>query len=386
MNATSGFLESTVPTKYWHRLDDGRVQCDLCPRFCKLHEGQRGFCFVRACEGGQVVLTTYGRSSGFCIDPIEKKPLSHFLPGTPVLSFGTAGCNLGCKFCQNWDISKSRELDTLADAASPEAIATAARQLGCRSVAFTYNDPVIFHEYAIDVARACREQGVKTVAVTAGEVCAEPRAEFYRFMDAANVDLKAFSERFYHEICAGSLAPVLETLRYLKHETSVWFELTTLLIPGENDSEAELNELTEWVVEALGPDVPLHFSAFHPDHRMLDRPRTPPSTLRRAREIALRNGVRYAYVGNVHDPEADSTRCHQCGQLLIGRDWYRLTAWNLTPQGTCPGCQTPCAGVFEPEAGSWGPKRQPVRLAEFAGPRSIRRPPHGGASSSLVGS
>ena len=386
MSGTSGLFESTVPTKYWHRLDDGRVQCDLCPRFCKLHEGQRGFCFVRACEGGQVVLTTYGRSSGFCVDPIEKKPLSHFLPGTPVLSFGTAGCNLGCKFCQNWDISKSRELDTLADAASPEAIASAARQLGCRSVAFTYNDPVIFHEYAIDVARACREQGIKTVAVTAGEVCAEPRAEFYRVMDAANVDLKAFTERFYREVCAGSLAPVLETLQYLKHETSVWFELTTLLIPGENDSDAELNELTQWVVEKLGPDVPLHFSAFHPDYRMLDRPPTPPSTLRRARDIALCNGVRYAYVGNVHDPEADSTRCHQCGQLLIGRDWYRLTAWNLTPQGTCPGCQTPCAGVFEPEAGSWGPKRQPVRLAEFAGPRSIRRPPHGGASSSLVGS
>ncbi len=385
MSGTSGLFESTVPTKYWHRLDDGRVQCDLCPRFCKLHEGQRGFCFVRACEGGQVVLTTYGRSSGFCVDPIEKKPLSHFLPGTPVLSFGTAGCNLGCKFCQNWDISKSRELDTLADAANPEAIASAARQLGCRSVAFTYNDPVIFHEYAIDVARACREQGIKTVAVTAGEVCAEPRAEFYRVMDAANVDFKAFSERFYREVCAGSLAPVLETLQYLKHETSVWFELTTLLIPGENDSEAELNELTQWVVEKLGPDVPLHFSAFHPDHRMLDRPPTPPSTLRRARDIALCNGVRYTYVGNVHDPEADSTRCHQCGQLLIGRDWYRLTAWNLTPQGTCPGCQTPCAGVFEPEAGTWGPKRQPVRLAEFAGPRSIRRPPHGGALSSLVG-
>ena len=279
MSGTSGLFESTVPTKYWRRLDDGRVQCALCPRFCKLHEGQRGFCFVRACEGGQVVLTTYGRSSGFCVDPIEKKPLSHFLPGTPVLSFGTAGCNLGCKFCQNWDISKSRELDTLADAASPEAVALAARQLGCRSVAFTYNDPVIFHEYAIDVARACREQGIKTVAVTAGEVCAEPRAEFSRVMDAANVDLKAFSERFYREVCAGSLARVLETLQYLKHETSVWFELTTLLIPGENDSDAELNELTQWVVEKLGPDVPLHFSAFHPDHRMLDRPPTPPSTL-----------------------------------------------------------------------------------------------------------
>ena len=340
MSTTSGLLDIDRPDEVLAPLDDGRVQCDLCPRFCKLHEGQRGFCFVRACEGGQVVLTTYGRSSGFCVDPIEKKPLYHFLPGTPVLSFGTAGCNLGCKFCQNWDISKSREVDTLADAATPVAIARAARSLKCRSVAFTYNDPVIFHEYAIDVAEACRERGIRTVAVTAGEVCAEPRAEFYKVMDAANVDLKAFTERFYREVCAGSLRPVLETLRYLKHETSVWFEITTLLIPGENDSDAELDALTRWVVDELGPDVPLHFSAFHPDYRMLDRPPTPPATLRRAREIALGNGVRYAYVGNVHDPEADSTRCHQCGQLLIGRDWYTLTAWNLTPEGCCPGLWT----------------------------------------------
>jgi len=362
MRAASGSIESTVPTRYWHRLDDGRVQCDLCPRFCKLHEGQRGFCFVRACEGGQVVLTTYGRSSGFCVDPIEKKPLYHFLPGTPVLSFGTAGCNLGCKFCQNWDISKSRDVDTLAEAASPAAIARAAERLGCRSVAFTYNDPAIFHEYAIDVARACREREIRTVAVTAGEVCAEPRAEFYRYMDAANVDLKAFSERFYHEICAGSLQPVLETLQYLKHETSVWIELTTLLIPGENDSDAELDAMTQWVVAKLGPDVPLHFSAFHPDFRMLDRPPTPPETLRRARDIALRNGVRYAYVGNVHDREADSTFCHRCGQLLIGRDWYQLTSWKLTLAGACPRCQTPCAGVFESNPGTWGPRRLPVRV------------------------
>ena len=278
----TNILPSTVPTKYWHRLDDDRVQCDLCPRFCKLHEGQRGFCFVRSCQGGQVVLTTYGRSSGFCVDPIEKKPLAHFLPSTPVLSFGTAGCNLGCKFCQNWDISKSREMDTLADAATPERIARVAVELNCRSVAFTYNDPVIFHEYAIDVAAACRDRGIKTVAVTAGEVCHKPRAEFYRWIDASNVDLKGFTEKFYHEVCAAQLQPVLETLAYLRHETNVWLEITTLLIPGANDSDAELNELTQWVVERLGPDVPLHFPAFHPDFRMLDRP-TPRSTLRRAR-------------------------------------------------------------------------------------------------------
>jgi len=267
-------VRDAYPTRYWHALEDGRVQCDLCPRYCKLHEGQRGFCFVRANFGGAVVLTTYGRSSGFCIDPIEKKPLNHFLPGTPVLSFGTAGCNLGCKFCQNWDISKSREIDTLADEASPETIAHAAADLECRSVAFTYNDPVIFHEYAIDVAKACHARGLQTVAVTAGEICPEPRREFFEHMDAANVDLKAFTDEFYSEVCAGHLEPVLDTLRYLKHETDVWFETTTLLIPGLNDSEEEIDEMTSWVVRELGPDVPMHFTAFHPDWRMLDRPPT----------------------------------------------------------------------------------------------------------------
>lgn len=354
-----------VPTKYWHALDDGRVQCDLCPRFCKLQEGQRGMCFVRACENHQVVLTTYGRSSGFCIDPIEKKPLNHFLPGTPVLSFGTAGCNLACKFCQNWDISKSREIDTLADEASPEVIARAARELGCRSVAFTYNDPVIFHEYAIDVAQACREVGVKSVAVTAGYVCEEPREEFYRYMDAANVDLKGFTERFYKEITVSHLQNVLDTLIYLKHNTKVWFEVTTLLIPGENDSERELEDLTQWFAEHLGPDVPLHFTAFHPDWKMLDKPPTPPPTLTLARRIAMKNGLRYVYTGNVHDEEGGSTYCHHCGKKLIGRDWYVLTEWNLTTDGRCTFCSAACPGVFEGSPGRWGPKRMPVRLKDF---------------------
>jgi pyruvate formate lyase activating enzyme len=355
-----------VPTKYWHRLDDGRVQCDLCPRFCKLHEDQRGLCFVRANQGGQVVLTTYGRSSGYCIDPIEKKPLNHFLPGTPVLSFGTAGCNLACKFCQNWDISKSREMDTLADQASPETISRAAAELGCRSVAYTYNDPVIFHEYAIDVAQACAERGVKSVAVTAGYVCPEPRAEFYRHMDAANIDLKAFTEEFYRKLTGGHLEPVLDTLRYLKRETRVWFELTTLLIPGENDSDQELDAMTRWVVEELGPEVPMHFTAFHPDWKLRDRPPTPGTTLSRARKIAIGNGVRYAYTGNVHDAAGGSTYCHHCGDLLIGRDWYVLSGWNLDAHGNCKFCGTPCAGVFEPHPGTWGARRQPVRLSNFA--------------------
>ncbi len=352
-----------VPTKYWHRLEDGRVQCDVCPRYCKLHNGQRGFCFVRACVDDQIVLTTYGRSSGFCIDPIEKKPLNHFLPGTPVLSFGTAGCNLGCKFCQNWDISKSREVDTLADYAPPQTIAQTAYQLGCRSVAFTYNDPVIFLEYAVDVAKECRQLGIKTVAVTAGEIAPAARKEFFEHMDAANVDLKAFTEEFYKKVCLGWLQPVLDTLKYLKHETDVWFELTTLLIPGHNDSDEELDRMTRWVVEELGPDVPMHFTAFHPDYRMLDVPPTPKETLQRARRIAMQNGVRYAYTGNVVDGEGGTTFCHQCGAALIQRLGYTISHWALDSEGKCQQCGTPCAGVFEATPGHWGNRRMPVRLA-----------------------
>jgi pyruvate formate lyase activating enzyme len=362
---TSAQLSANAPTKYWHQLNDGRIQCDLCPRYCTLQEGQQGLCFVRARQQNQIVLTTYGRSSGFCVDPIEKKPLNHFLPGTSVLSFGTAGCNLSCKFCQNWDMSKSREMDTLADEASPETIARAASKLGCRSVAYTYNDPVIFHEYAIDVAQACHEAGIKSVAVTAGYVCDQPREEFYRYMDAANVDLKGFTERFYKQICGGSLQPVLDTLVYIKHHTNVWLEITTLVIPGENDSEVELERLAQWVVEHLGPDVPIHFSAFHPDYKMLDRPATSPATLALARKIAMKNGIRYAYTGNVQDEEGGSTYCHHCHEKLIGRDWYELSDWNLSADGRCRYCGWACAGVFEAQPGQWGARRAPVMLKKF---------------------
>lgn len=355
----------TVATKYWHPLNDGRVQCDLCPRLCKLREGQRGMCFVRARENDAVVLTTYGRSSGFCIDPVEKKPLNHFLPGTAVLSFGTAGCNLACDFCQNWDISKSREVETLSQDASPEAIAKAAKETGCRSVAFTYNDPVIFMEYAIDVAKACHERGIATIAVTAGEICDGPRKEFYQYMDAANVDLKAFTQDFYWKICKGDLQTVLDTLVYLKRETSVWFEITTLLIPGKNDSDDELKAMSAWIMQALGPDVPLHFSAFHPDYRMLDVPPTPPQTLTRARKIALEAGIHHVYVGNVHDEAGSSTYCTKCGEKLIGRDWYVMTKWNLT-NGACEKCGEKLPGRIEAKPGTWGARRQMVNMRAFA--------------------
>jgi len=331
-----------------------------------MHEGQRGLCFVRGVEAGEVKLFTYGRSSGFCVDPIEKKPLNHFLPGTSVLSFGTAGCNLACKFCQNWDMSKSREMDTLADRATPEALAAAARRLGCASVAFTYNDPVVFMEYAMDVADACRESGVKSVAVTAGYINAAPRIEFYEHMDAANVDLKGFTERFYKKICGAELGAVLETLEYLQREARVWFEITTLLIPDENDSDAELNQMTHWIMDKLGPDVPLHFTAFHPDWKMMDKPHTPPATLTRARNIARANGLRYVYTGNVHDPAGSSTYRAGCGKRVIERDLYELGKWQLDDRGKCSNCRTQLPGVFDGAAGTWGAKRMPVRLAAMA--------------------
>ena len=358
-------MDSIVPTKYWHTLEDGRVQCDVCPRACKLREGQRGVCFVRAREHDAIVLTTYGRSSGFCIDPIEKKPLNHFLPGSSVLSFGTAGCNLACRFCQNWDISKSKEIDTLSDAASPAQLAHTARELGCRSVAFTYNDPTIFMEYAIDTADACRAAGIAAVAVTAGYICPEPRREFYAHIDAANVDLKAFTEDFYRHVCGGRLDDVLDTLVYLVHDTDVWVELTTLLIPDKNDGDEELDAMSRWVVAELGPDIPMHFTAFHPDFKMMDVPPTPPATLTRARDIARANGVHYAYTGNVHDRTGGSTTCTSCGALLIERDWYEIGNYTLTADGACSACGARLPGRFDGPAGDWGARRQPVHLAAF---------------------
>jgi pyruvate formate lyase activating enzyme len=358
---------SNTPARWWHMLEDGRMQCDLCPRDCRLHEGQRGACFVRQRVGDEMVLTTYGRSSGFCIDPIEKKPLNHFYPGSSILSFGTAGCNLACKFCQNWDISKSRDMDRLADAATPGAIAAAALECGCGSVAFTYNDPVIFAEYAMDIADACRERGVHAVAVTAGYMHAAARREFYMKMDAANVDLKAFTDEFYFRLCGARLNPVLETLAYIRHETNTWLEITTLLIPGKNDSDAELRAECQWIMKELGPDVPLHFTAFHPDYKMDDLPPTPPATLTRARRIAMDEGLRYVYTGNVHDESGGSTYCSGCGNALLVRDWYRIGAYALTPEGTCSHCGTALPGRFGARAkAAFGRRRIPIVLGRAA--------------------
>jgi len=354
------------PGRYWHALDDGRIQCDLCPRDCRLHEGQRGACFVRQRVGDAMVLTTYGRSSGFCIDPVEKKPLNQFYPGSSVFSFGTAGCNLACKFCQNWDISKSREMDTLMDQASAETIARTAQSLGCRSVAFTYNDPVIFAEYAMDTADACHEIGINAIAVTAGYIGAAARRDFYAKMDAANVDLKGFTDDFYVKLCGARLQPVLETLIYLVHETKVWTEITTLLIPGKNDSDAEIEAEAKWIMRELGPDVPLHFTAFHPDYKMTDIPHTPASTLTRARRIARAEGLHYVYTGNVHDSEGGTTFCPACAKPVIVRDWYEILDYAMTPEGRCVHCDAVLPGRYASFDRQFGRRRIPVRVAAAA--------------------
>jgi pyruvate formate lyase activating enzyme len=339
----AGFL---YPARHWQRLEDGRFRCNVCPHRCALREGQQGRCVVRQRIGDRMVLTTYGRTSGFCVDPIEKKPLNHFFPGSAVLSFGTVGCNLSCRFCQNWNLSRSRDLGLLRDRATPEAIAERARHQGCRSVAFTYNEPATSLEFVSDVAEACHAQGIATVAVTAGYLEDAARRDFFTHLDAVNVDLKAFSDYFYRRVVGGSLEPVLDTLRYLVHETKVWTEITCLLIPGLNDSDDEIRRLTHWIASDLGVEVPLHFSAFHPDHRMLDLPPTPRSTLIRARDLAREAGLHYVYTGNVRDLEGGTTRCPGCGRAVIQRDGYRLLDLNLQEDGTCGHCGTQISGVF----------------------------------------
>lgn len=361
--ADAGDRSGLHPGQWWHR-DGERIICDLCPRECAMKEGDRGFCFVRQNVGGEMMLTTYGRSTGFCIDPIEKKPLNHFYPGTSILSFGTAGCNLGCKFCQNWDISKAREVERLSHRAMPEEIALAAKSLGCHSVAYTYNDPIIWAEYAIDTAKACREAGVKSVAVTAGYITEEARGPFYEYIDAANVDLKAFTEEFYYRITYSHLEPVLDTLKWLKAETDVWFEITNLVIPDANDQPDEIRKLCDWVLNAVGDEVPVHFSAFHPDYRMLDKERTPHETLIRSRQIALDTGLKYAYVGNVNDVERQSTYCPSCRNVIIERNWYELGVYSLN-QNKCGHCGHQIAGRFAARPGTWGRKRQPVDMSQF---------------------
>lgn len=330
---------------WWEQADNGKILCTLCPRYCTIGEGQAGFCFIRQNINGKLYSIGYGRPTGFAIDPIEKKPLSHFLPGTQILSFGTAGCNLGCKFCQNWYVSKARLDSVNSMEVSPEEVVALAKRYKVPSIAFTYNDPVIFGEYVVDISKLARQEGIKSVMVTAGYIDKNARKDVYKYIDAANVDLKAFTESFYREITFSHLEHVLDTLKWLKHETDVWFEITTLLIPGENDSSDEIQNMCNWILENLGDEVPLHFTAFHPDFKMLNKSRTPVETLNRSRNIALKSGIKYCYTGNVHNREGQTTYCPSCSKPLIERDWHSINTNKLT-NNNCPYCNTKIAGVF----------------------------------------
>jgi len=331
--------------RFTRAVADGRIECLGCPRACRLRDGQAGACGARVRQGDRIVLPDWGRTSGLCVDPIEKKPLYHFLPGSRTLSFGTRGCTLACRFCQNWHMSRPQAPVALRDA-GPEEIADAALRAGCASVAFTYNEPVAFAEFAIDVAEACRARGLRTVAVTNGWVEGAARRAFFEAVDAANVDLKALDDGFYRRMCSGSLQPVLDTLRYLRRETGVWLEVTNLLIPGENDGADAAARLAGWVACELGADVPVHFTAFHPDYRLTDRPPTSVATLVHARDRAIREGLRYVYTGNVVHPEGSTTRCHACGEPLLTRAGFVVTHRSVGIGGKCPRCGAPCAGVW----------------------------------------
>lgn len=333
--------------RYWHRLADGRVQCDLCPRYCRLREGQFGSCSVRANVDGHLVVPTCGRSPGFAIHPIEQKPLNHFLPGSSVFSVGAVGSNLDCRLCQ----SGRGEMDCLPDAISPVQIAEAARAHGCSAVAHTGGDPVVFPERAIDLALACRERGLANVVVTAGYVNPEARADLFAVVDAANVALQGFNDGFYQRVTGGRLQPVLDTIRYLAHQTGVWLELTTMLIPGHNDATSELTEMCDWLVQEVGPDVPLHFTAFHPGNRVSHMPATPSRTLVRARLIGLEAGLQHVYIASAHDPDGNTTSCPNCHTPVVRRERCTVESYQLDAHGRCQVCGSTIPGRFAAEAG-----------------------------------
>ncbi|MCL2623835.1 MAG: AmmeMemoRadiSam system radical SAM enzyme [Planctomycetaceae bacterium] len=367
------------PAQWWHldsvsesSGDEKTLVCELCPRQCHMAEGKAGYCFARQNHDGQLVSAVYGRSTGFCIDPIEKKPLYHFLPGTPTLSFGTIGCNLCCSHCQNWQTSRCRSPNALVERATPDRIAGAARQLECSSVSLTYNEPIVWAEYAVATARACRKQGVKTVAVTNGYIQSEPAKWFFEHIDAANVDLKSFRDPFYRNIAGGALQPVLDTLVYLAKQTRVWLEITNLVIPGENDASDELKELCDWIVTELGDHIPLHFSAFHPAHRLLHRPPTDAETLLRAHGMARSCGLRHVYLGNLASTQHQATYCGQCGFSLFERNGCGTIATGVSlpahegDDAACRRCNEKLAGRFSHVIGTWGNRRQAIRLGDFS--------------------
>ncbi len=331
--------------QWWEPAENEKILCTLCPRYCTIGNGQVGFCFIRQNINGKLYSLGYGRPTGFAIDPIEKKPLNHFLPGSQILSFGTAGCNLGCKFCQNWSISKARFDSIRSYNATPEDVISLAKKNNTPSIAFTYNDPVIFGEYVIDISQIANDENIRTVMVTAGYIDKNARKDVFKYINGANVDLKAFSEKFYHKLTLSHLNDVLNTLIWLKNETSIWFEITTLLIPDENDSDDEIKKMIDWILQNLGDEVPIHFTAFHPDFKMATKSRTPASTLTRARNIALSSGIKFCYLGNIHDQQAQTTYCSSCSKPIIKRDWHSITEQNMN-KNKCSNCGNILPGVF----------------------------------------
>lgn len=331
--------------QWWQKSEKGKILCTLCPRYCEIGEGQPGFCYIRQNINGKLYSIGYGRPTGFAVDPVEKKPLNHFLPGTSILSFGTAGCNLGCKFCQNWSISKAKLDDTYSVDATPDDVISLAKKYSAPSIAFTYNDPTIFGEYIIDISKIAYQEGIKSVMVTAGYIDKDARKDVYKFIDAANVDLKGFTEKFYYKNTLSHLEYVLDTLIWLKNETDVWIELTTLLIPDENDSSEEIKKECNWIINNLGDSVPLHFTAFHPDFKMRNKEATPHKTLLMAKNIAQSEGIKFCYIGNVLDNKNQSTFCPNCKQILIERNWYNVKVMDLM-ESKCANCGEIIPGIF----------------------------------------
>ncbi|MBI4859563.1 MAG: AmmeMemoRadiSam system radical SAM enzyme [Candidatus Riflebacteria bacterium] len=345
--------------RWWKPADDRTVHCFLCPHRCAIADGGFGICHVRQNRGGRLVSLVYGTATGFAADPVEKKPLAHFLPGTAILSFGTVGCNLRCVFCQNWTSSRAKADDIPLVDVTPDQVVALARKHGCPSIAYTYNEPIISAEFVVEVSRLARREGLKNVLVTNGYVTPEARPDVMECIDGANVDLKGFTERFYADLTGSHLEPVKDTLRWMVREAGVWVEITTLLIPGENDSPGEIAASTEWIATTLGADVPVHFTAFHPDYRLLSRPPTPPATLAQARAIAMQKGLRYVFVGNVMDEDSQSTYCPGCGKVVIRRNWHEIRSCELDGN-RCRACGATIAGVFPGASAPAAPGRGPI--------------------------
>jgi len=330
---------------YWERLPGKEVRCTLCARACLLAEGARGHCRVRANFGGTLRTLVYGKPLSRAIDPIEKKPVFHFLPGSRILSIATAGCSLRCRFCQNWQISQAYPEDAPHIDWSPEQVVAAAVKHRCPSIAFTYTEPTVFYEYMLDTAKLAHAKGIKTVWVTCGYLNEKPLVELSKYLDGANVDLKGFSEKYYNEYCGASLQPVLDTLKVLRRER-VYFEITNLVVPGGNDSPEMIREMCEWIRDELGADTPLHFSRYHPDHLMKRPGPTPLSTLVMARDIAREVGIEHVYIGNVTGGGGETTQCPKCHEELIVRERYRLLK-NVVREGRCPKCGARLPGVWK---------------------------------------